>query len=217
MAVTVARPAVTFIRRRSRPADATGGGGAEPCGSERGPAGEARDDQSHDAPAHTDHDRFDRGQPDQLAPAGAAGTKQRLLLPAAHLPGRNDSGGQQARQHRGGQPEEQEQHLRVGGIRAGGAQTRTEVVPDQRRASAAGLEIVSRGGHHTVGGRRIARQRVIECGMYFGGDEVGTCGGQRVEQGVPSSLVDQDHVVRRRDRLRRRRCADGLEQRVRLR
>ena len=175
--MTVARPAVTLIRRRSRQTGASTAAAATaipvPAAAAAHPTAPAVVPNCTDPkvaqparaatispamlPADADHDRFDGGQSNQLALGGAAGAKQRLLLPAAYLSGRNDGGGQQACQHCCGQPEEQEQDLRVGGVRAGGAQTRAEVVSDLRRAGAAGFEIVRCRGHRAVGGRGMVR------------------------------------------------------------
>ncbi len=105
------------------------------------------------APTTTASTAARRGDPPRLKPAGA---QQRLLVPAAVGAGRDQRGGQQRGQHRAGQPEEQEQHLRVRGVPAGGVQGRAEVVADHTGAGQVRLEVV-RGADDRARRRRPGR------------------------------------------------------------
>ena len=203
--------------RGAGPADRGGGGGAEACGAEHGVTDQRGAGQSQRRADDADDGGLGGGQAQQLPRRGAAGAQQRLLAAAAGGAGRGDGGGQQPGQDRAGQAEEQEQHLGVGGVAAGGVQGGAEVVADQQPAGAARFEVAGRGGVGGEGAGRVGRQPVITAHVELGADQVGAGLGQRIEDLVPLRRRAAARRCPAARRAARRRGADLLEQRVGLR
>ena len=202
---------------RHCPADRGGGVCPEARGPEADQADQRRRSQTRGTAEDADHDRLGRREPDQPAGGRAPGAEQ-CLLAAPPRGSRVDHRRGQQRRHDGcGQTEEEEEHAGVGGITAGGVERGGKVVTDQRGAGTACFEVVRGGGDLGVGGGRIVRQCMVECGVDLGADQIGAGSCQWVEDVVPPCFVENQDVVRWRGRLCARRRADLLEQRVRLR
>jgi hypothetical protein len=199
-----------------RPPEGGRRGGAEPRRAERQLPDQGRAGQPDQAAHDADDRRLDGGEHHELAAGGAACPQQRLFPAPPGRPGAGDGGGQQARQDRARQTEEQEQHLGVRGVLTGRVQGRAEVVADGGSARAARLEVVRRRGDGGERRRRIGGQPMGTAHVDLLGDQVGPGFGERVENLVPARLRKQEHVVGRGDGL----CSDGssdlLEQGIRL-
>ena len=130
--------------RHHRPDDCRGGRGTEAGG----PEGDAPDDRGNpetDArPEGADEERLDRGEADELARRRAACAEQGVLAAPRLGTGRGDRGGEQPGEHHAGRCQDEEQHLGVEGVLAGGGERRREVVADDPTAGEPGLEMCGR-------------------------------------------------------------------------
>ncbi len=203
--------------RDGRPRDDRGHcpvGGERAGRAEGHPAQQRRDAQSR-RPAGGGHDHGLHGRQAEEPPRrGTARPQQRLLLAPPLSPRSCNRRRERARQQRAGDAEEEEERLRVQGVRAGRAQHGAQVVADDRGPGQPRLRVVRAAGRRHVRGCRVVRQRVAAPHVDLVVDEIGAAFGHRVEGGVPAALGQQHDVVRRCRRLRLRRCADVLEERV---
>ena len=134
------------------------------CTERRAPEFEASDDrgdgQTDDRADDADDCGLEEPDADEGAGGGAASAEQCVFAPTTRRSGRGDRAGEQTGEHRAGNTQEQEQHLRVERVGPRGAESRREVVAHECRTRQSDFEIARRAGHLCVRGRRIMRESV---------------------------------------------------------
>ena len=188
---------------------------AEPRRSERELPGERRPTEPEDRAEDPDEHRLTHRQPHDPPRRGASDPQQSLLLaPAVSTRGR-DHRGEQRREDRSRDAEEQEQQLRIQRVAAGRVELGAEVVAHGPAAGEPGLEVLCGGQDlgECRGGIRWQRGGIEGHVQLL----VGGPGWRRGEVPDPLGRGQQNNVVGRRLQPRPRGQPHYLEQGVRLR
>jgi hypothetical protein len=133
--------------------------GAESRGAESQAPGDRRAEQTDAGAEDADQQCLAPGQSDDPAGRGAPDPQQRLLAPPPVAASGADDACDHAGQHGAGQPEEQEEELRVQRVFPGRVQLGTQVVADQSGAGEPGLQVLGAGQDIGECGRGVGWQR----------------------------------------------------------